>query len=265
MLVGITAATLAFSFLIYRHSPGFHIKVSQCIRRWRAGPPPSVTVQAISEPSPDTTPKASPTVRPQTPPSPPSFPALNSAQRAGNGQAHIPQPVPPKLSALNMPPPPRPNPLPNRGRGTQLSRTNGSLALPPTATQIPPKPSKKVLLAPGHSPLDWARLTAEGSDLRGLPPGSPLLRVRPSELSKHNKRSDAWMVLAGKVYNVTPYMGFHPGGERELMKGAGRDGKKLFMEVHPWVNYEGMLAHCLVGIAVDEVEETGSGTLEDID
>lgn len=38
------------------------------------------------------------------------------------------------------------------------------------------------------------------------------------------------------------------------MKCAGRDGTKLFGEVHPWVNWEGMLEGCLVGIAVSEDE-----------
>ena len=36
---------------------------------------------------------------------------------------------------------------------------------------------------------------------------------------------------AGRVYNVTPYMEFHPGGEDELMRGAGKDGTSLFDEV----------------------------------
>jgi cytochrome b involved in lipid metabolism len=57
------------------------------------------------------------------------------------------------------------------------------------------------------------------------------------------------------VYNITPYLPFHPGGKGELMRAAGRDGAALFMEVHPWVNWEGMLGECLVGILVGEAEE----------
>lgn len=33
------------------------------------------------------------------------------------------------------------------------------------------------------------------------------------------------------VYNVTPYMDYHPGGEEELMKAAGIDGTDLFDQV----------------------------------
>jgi cytochrome b involved in lipid metabolism len=64
------------------------------------------------------------------------------------------------------------------------------------------------------------------------------------------------------VYNVTPYAEYHPGGVPELMRAAGRDGSKLFGEVHPWVNYEGMLQACLVGIYVGETERT---SMDDMD
>ena len=37
--------------------------------------------------------------------------------------------------------------------------------------------------------------------------------------------------FAGKVYNMTPYMKFHPGGVDELMRGAGKDCTILFDEV----------------------------------
>ena len=57
--------------------------------------------------------------------------------------------------------------------------------------------------------------------------------------------------MAGKVYNVTPYMDFHPGGWDELIMGAGRDATDLFNDVHSWVNYESMLAACLVAKLVD--------------
>lgn len=47
-------------------------------------------------------------------------------------------------------------------------------------------------------------------------------------LKQHNKRDDAWSAFDGKVYNITAYLPFHPGGEKELMRVAGRDGTQLF-------------------------------------
>jgi hypothetical protein len=180
-----------------------------------------------------------------------------------------PAPRPSTLKPSNlMPPPGRPNPLPNRSPAP-------SLRVPTTGPQPnrgPPVNSQqragasnngrgKILLSPGHSPMDWAALS-RNSDLAGVP---NLQRVTPSQLKTMTGRKGkpAWSSYHGKVYNITPYLPFHPGGEPELMKAAGRDGGKLFMEVHPWVNWEGMMGSCVVGILVGEHE--GQSELDDMD
>lgn len=56
------------------------------------------------------------------------------------------------------------------------------------------------------------------------------------------------MVLRGKVYNISPYLRFHPGGVPILMKAAGKDGTALFSKYHPWVNADALLEKCLVGL-----------------
>ncbi|GAB1317346.1 hypothetical protein MFIFM68171_07556 [Madurella fahalii] len=157
----------------------------------------------------------------------------------------------------NLPIPPRGQQQQQQQQPQQQQPGCSTLAPPPTHSSKPAKPSRQVVLTPGHSPLDWARLSGHPTaDLRGLGPGSPYLRVTPSMLKRQTGRKgkDAWTVLGGKVYNITPYLPFHPGGEPELLRGAGRDGTRLFGEIHPWVNYEGMLAACLVGIYVTEEE-----------
>jgi len=40
----------------------------------------------------------------------------------------------------------------------------------------------------------------------------------------------------GSVYNVTPYLDYHPGGVDEIMRGAGIDATVLFQETHAWVS-----------------------------
>ncbi|XP_023663554.1 cytochrome b5 reductase 4-like isoform X7 [Paramormyrops kingsleyae] len=103
----------------------------------------------------------------------------------------------------------------------------------------------KVALKPGCSLMDWIRLTKSGKDLTGF--RGRLIEVTEEELRKHNTRDDCWTCIRGMVYNVSPYMQFHPGGEDELLKAAGVDGTDLFDQVHRWVNYESMLKECLVG------------------
>ncbi|XP_044867798.1 cytochrome b5 reductase 4 isoform X1 [Mauremys mutica] len=103
----------------------------------------------------------------------------------------------------------------------------------------------KVPLKPGRSLMDWIRLTKSGKDLTGLK--GRLIEVTEEELAKHSKKDDCWICIRGLVYNVTPYMEYHPGGDDELMRAAGADGTDLFDQVHRWVNYESMLKECLVG------------------
>lgn len=57
---------------------------------------------------------------------------------------------------------------------------------------------------------------------------SQLGRYTLEEIRQHRTQEDAWTAIAGKVYNMTPYLKFHPGGVKDLMRVAGRDGTKLF-------------------------------------
>ncbi|KAF9238524.1 cytochrome b5 [Melanogaster broomeanus] len=189
---------------------------------------------------------------------PPAFPALNSAQRAAsstqkkssNTMGSTSIPIILSDSSL-MPPPPVPS-LASRQPGTPQTKTqlaSSSLLAPLGTTEKPKKPSRKVALAPGFGPLDWASLKSSGEDLRGV---ETLLRIPPSVLKMHNKKADAWTAINGKVYNLTPYLPYHPGGEKELMRVAGRDGTNLFSLTHAWVNVDFMLDACLVGFLVSE-------------
>ncbi|KAL9110572.1 MAG: hypothetical protein Q9227_004930 [Pyrenula ochraceoflavens] len=201
-----------------------------------------------------------------------------------NGQISSPYstsmaPPPPRLAPPtfgSMPPPPRPTnrasaplrPPPSAASTLRAPPRSSNTSLSPSSTLGPPltatstKPSRKVILSPGHSPLDWAALARSpnaSNILRGpdLPPR--LIRVPPSLLHSMNGRKGkpSWTSYMGRVYNVTAYLPFHPGGEGELRRAAGRDAEKLFREVHPWVNWEGMLSECCVGVLVPEGEGEG--------
>ena len=101
--------------------------------------------------------------------SPPAFPAMDSAQRAATSTSPEVATIPIILDdGLLMPPPPIPA-LASRVPGVSRSNlrpTSSSLLAPLATTQKPAKPSKKVALAPGFGPLDWANLKSSGEDLR---------------------------------------------------------------------------------------------------
>ena len=48
------------------------------------------------------------------------------------------------------------------------------------------------------------------------------------EVNQHNNSQSLWMVLNGKVFDLTSYQTHHPGGIPKLLKGAGKDATSLF-------------------------------------
>nr|XP_020142662.1 cytochrome b5 reductase 4 isoform X1 [Microcebus murinus] len=126
-----------------------------------------------------------------------------------------------------------------------LNVPSQSFPAPSSQQRVASGGRSKVPLKQGRSLMDWIRLTKSGKDLTGLK--GRLIEVTEEELKKHNRKDDCWICIRGFVYNVSPYMEYHPGGEDELMRAAGSDGTDLFDQVHRWVNYESMLKECLVG------------------
>jgi|EP00670_Eutreptiella_braarudii_P002919 cytochrome b involved in lipid metabolism len=54
-----------------------------------------------------------------------------------------------------------------------------------------------------------------------------------AEVAKHNKEGDAWVVLYGKVYDVSDFLDEHPGGKKALLLYAGKDATNDFEAIHP--------------------------------
>lgn len=74
---------------------------------------------------------------------------------------------------------------------------------------------RKVALPPGRSQLDWMRNSRAIQRKRVVP-------LTADEVASHKSRSDAWMVINGTVYDVTPYLEYHPGGIPMIISGAGK-------------------------------------------
>ncbi|KQJ83301.1 cytochrome b5 domain-containing protein RLF [Brachypodium distachyon] len=128
------------------------------------------------------------------------------------------------------------------------SRESVQLNVPPE-----PKPTKKpaarakVPFEKGFSPMDWLKLTRTHPDLAGLKGQTNRRLISLEEVKQHKTGDCIWTVLKGRVYNIGPYMKFHPGGVDMLMKAAGKDCTALFNKYHAWVNAEFLLEKCLVG------------------
>ncbi|KAL6291712.1 hypothetical protein ACE6H2_009222 [Prunus campanulata] len=51
------------------------------------------------------------------------------------------------------------------------------------------------------------------------------------EVAKHDKTKDCWLVISGKVFDVTPFMDDHPGGDEVLLSATGKDATNDFEDV----------------------------------
>ncbi|XP_062222608.1 cytochrome b5-like [Phragmites australis] len=51
------------------------------------------------------------------------------------------------------------------------------------------------------------------------------------EVRKHNDRKDCWLIISGKVYDVTPFMEEHPGGDEVLLASTGKDATTDFQDI----------------------------------
>ncbi|GAA5796357.1 cytochrome b5-like heme/steroid binding domain-containing protein [Helicostylum pulchrum] len=67
------------------------------------------------------------------------------------------------------------------------------------------------------------------------------------EIAKHNTRSDLWMVIDGKVYDITPFTDEHPGGEEVLIDEGAKDASTAFDDVGHSEDARAMLAQYYVG------------------
>ncbi|KAF5469743.1 hypothetical protein F2P56_010307 [Juglans regia] len=110
-----------------------------------------------------------------------------------------------------------------------------------------PAPRAKVPFEKGYSQMDWLKLTRTHPDLAGLNGQSNKRLISMNEVRQHREEGSMWTVLKGRVYNISPYMRFHPGGVDMLMKAVGKDCTSLFNKYHAWVNAEFLLEKCLVG------------------
>ncbi|QGA19140.1 hypothetical protein EYB26_006828 [Talaromyces marneffei] len=54
-----------------------------------------------------------------------------------------------------------------------------------------------------------------------------------AEVAKHNTPESCWVILYGKVYDVTDFMSSHPGGVKVILRLAGTDATEEYDPIHP--------------------------------
>lgn len=59
----------------------------------------------------------------------------------------------------------------------------------------------------------------------------PLPAFSAAEVAAHAVKDDCWVIIRGKVYDLSPWLASHPGGPSILLKHAGCDATEIFTAV----------------------------------
>ncbi|KAK4688773.1 L-lactate dehydrogenase (cytochrome), partial [Tremellales sp. Uapishka_1] len=54
-----------------------------------------------------------------------------------------------------------------------------------------------------------------------------------SEVQKHASADDCWVIIDGRIYDLTEFAADHPGGAQHIHRAAGRDATEVYKPLHP--------------------------------
>ena len=82
--------------------------------------------------------------------------------------------------------------------------------------------AKRLLSSPSPAP------TASKPARLDIAKPTPHKVFSPEEVAKHNTRDDCWLIIEGRVYDVSQYVPDHVGGDA-ILKNAGADSTTGFL------------------------------------
>ncbi|KAJ9182395.1 hypothetical protein P3X46_006396 [Hevea brasiliensis] len=68
-----------------------------------------------------------------------------------------------------------------------------------------------------------------------------------AQVSEHNNPKDCWLIIDGKVYDVTKFLEDHPGGDEVLLSATGKDATDDFEDVGHSTSAREMMDQYYVG------------------
>uniref|UniRef100_A0A8B9SV17 Cytochrome b5 type B n=1 Tax=Anas platyrhynchos TaxID=8839 RepID=A0A8B9SV17_ANAPL len=84
-----------------------------------------------------------------------------------------------------------------------------------------------------------------GSGEAAAGPAGPVFTLQ--EVARRNCSREAWLVIHGRVYDVTRFLEEHPGGEEVLLEQAGKDATESFEDVGHSTDAREMLKQYYIG------------------
>ncbi|CAB4025555.1 cytochrome b5 type B [Paramuricea clavata] len=74
------------------------------------------------------------------------------------------------------------------------------------------------------------------------------------EISKHNSPGNIWIVVHGKVYNISKFITEHPGGEIPLFDKAGEDATEAFDNIGHSEEAKHLMKEYYIGDIYDDAD-----------
>eukprot|EP00250_Pteridium_aquilinum_P002083 c12286_g1_i1 orf=621-1028(-) len=68
-----------------------------------------------------------------------------------------------------------------------------------------------------------------------------------AQVSEHNHSKDCWLIISGKVYDVTRFLDEHPGGDEVLLSATGKDATNDFEDVGHSTSAKAMMEEYYIG------------------
>jgi len=59
------------------------------------------------------------------------------------------------------------------------------------------------------------------------------VKLTGEQVAQHNNAESCWVIIHGRAYDVTEFLPEHPGGQKIVLKYAGKDGTEAFEPIHP--------------------------------
>jgi len=76
------------------------------------------------------------------------------------------------------------------------------------------------------------------------------LKYTLDDVKNHDKIGDCWIIIEKKVYDITTFLGDHPGGYNVLLDVAGDDATESFFNFDHSENAKKLLESYFIGFVI---------------
>ena len=78
--------------------------------------------------------------------------------------------------------------------------------------------------------ISWQKQTAPTSQTNtyAQSQNTPSVALTMDELAKHDSANSCWLLINGKIYDVTSFIAAHPGGDMTILNSCGTDATQAY-------------------------------------